>query len=243
MPWLSPMTLAFVGLLLALGALAAQRRRLAFGGLAVIALALALATPLVANGLVALVERRAEPSAGECERLDAVVLLSGGLQRPALHAEDFGALTAESMARVFAFAGRPPPALPLLVAGGGPHDVAEAEVLAALLARLGIAVEPRMREMLSLSTWDNAREAARLLLPERRRIALASSALHLPRARRVFIDAGFEVCRLPLHSRYVAAGGIGALWPQSSALAKTEAALHELAGEAYYRARLLWERP
>lgn len=243
MPWLSPVTLALIGLVLALVALARARRRIALVGLGIVLLALASATPLVANALVALVERRAEPVAGECDRLDAVVLLSGGLQRPAAHAQDFAALTAESMARVFAFAARPSTALPLVVAGGGPHPVAEAEVLAALLDRLGIAVEPGLRETLSLSTWDNARESARLLLPERRRIALASSALHLPRARRVFIDAGFEVCRMPLYSRYVAARGIGAFWPQSSALLKTEAALHELAGEAYYRARLLWDRP
>jgi uncharacterized SAM-binding protein YcdF (DUF218 family) len=240
MAGLSPLTLVLLGLLVAFAALPGARRRLALGGLLLGLLGLAMMTPLVANALVGAIERRAGPAAGDCGPLDAVVLLSGGLQRAAGDAGDFAALTTESVARVFAFADAPRSTLPLLIAGGGPYPLAEAEVLAALLERIGVTPDERLLDTRSLNTWENARESARLLLPDRRRIALASSALHLPRARRAFIDAGFEVCSWPLNRRYVAADGIGAFWPQSSALLKTEAALHELAGQAYYRARLLW---
>jgi uncharacterized SAM-binding protein YcdF (DUF218 family) len=241
MPWLSPLALALLGVLILLPALAWRRRLLAGLGMLLGLVALALMTPIGANALVGAVEDRARPGDGECEAVDAIVLLAGGLRRPARHREDFDALTERSLARTFGLVERRrDPRLPLLVAGGGRFEISEAELIGALLQRLRHGHDALLLETASRTTWENA-AGARRLLPERvRRIALATSALHLPRARRVFAEAGFEVCRWPLDFRYIDASGPGAWWPQSSALLKSEAALHELAGIAYYRFRERW---
>ena len=234
MNWLSPIALVVAATPLLLLAVFVRRRLLLVPALLLVVAGLALMTPIVANALVALLEREAEPAAGECDDLQAVVLLAGGLQRPAGHARDFAALTYGSLQRGFVYLERGHPGgLPLLVAGGGHHRVAEAEVLALLLGELQLA-PAIMLETASRSTADNAVEVRRAL-PAVRRIGLATSALHMPRARRSFVEAGFEVCRMPLDRLHVAASGPWAFWPQSSALRKSEAALHELLGDLYYR--------
>jgi uncharacterized SAM-binding protein YcdF (DUF218 family) len=240
-PWLSPLALLLLAGLILLPALIRRWRLVALLGALLGLVAIALMTPLGANALVRVIERQAEPAPGECEAIDAIVLLAGGLRRPARHREDFDALTARSLARSFGLIeGRRDPRLPLVVAGGGRFRISEAEVIGALLQRLDHGHDALLLETASRTTWENA-SGVRRLLPERiERIALATSALHLPRARRVFREAGFDVCRWPLDSQYIAAGGIGAWWPQTSALAKSEAALHELVGLAYYRFRQHW---
>lgn len=202
-------------------------------------LALFAMTPLFANAVLGAIERQAEPAAGECDRVEAVVLLAGGADRAPHSADDFAALTPETLSRLFAFAQHPGwRELPLVIAGGGPYTVAEASVMAALLHRLDASRAEPVLETTSRTTWENA-QAVRRVLPAPRRIVLASSALHLPRARRAFLAAGFEVCRWPLHSRQHSVSGISAWWPQSSALRKTEAALHEFVGDFYYQWRLV----
>ena len=213
-----------------------QRRWIRAGSAALACVAWAAMTPLVANALVGLIERRADPGDDQCHEVDALVLLSGGLDRPPRSANDYAALTGSSSARLFGLLERlPEPTLPVIISGGGPFAHAEAELLASLLKRFAPSLTPIL-ESRSMNTWDNAFEVAKLLPPPRH-IALASSAMHLPRARLAFMAAGFSVCRWPLDRRSLAVGGIGALVPQSSSLRKTEAALHELAGEVYYRWR------
>ena len=70
-----------------------------------------------------------------------------------------------------------------------------------------------------------------------RRLVLVTSAMHMPRSRLALGRAGFDVCPVPADSRRIAFGLPGYLIPGSSALDKTEAALHELVGLAYYRWR------
>lgn len=233
---LSPMTLLVVGLALAAIAGLARRRRIALLGVGLGAVGLLGMTPIVANALVGTIEARAADGAGRtrCGRIDAVVLLTGGVERAPVSAHDFGALTPQSLQRVFGFAQRPrPQRIPLLVAGGGPHGLAESELAAALLRRIDPDAGAMQLETRSRTTWENAREVAQVLLPPRT-LALATDALHLPRARRAFEAAGFEVCAWPLQYRYVRVEGPGAWWPQASSLRKTEAALHEIAGDAAY---------
>jgi uncharacterized SAM-binding protein YcdF (DUF218 family) len=241
MPWLSPVSLLLPGALLAVLGGLVRRRWLAMLGGVLLVTGFALMTPIGANALVGAIERRAEPADGECAAIDAVVLLAGGLRRPPRHREDFDALTTRSLARSFGLIERArDPRLPLLVAGGGRFRITEAEVIGALLQRLDHGHDALLLETASRTTWENA-TGARSLLPERVvRIALATSALHLPRARLVFEEAGFEVCSWPLDRQYIDAGGLGGLWPQSSALRKSEASLHELAGVGYYRFRKRW---
>jgi uncharacterized SAM-binding protein YcdF (DUF218 family) len=234
--WLSPLSWLVLAMVPALlGVLHARRRRAWLSGAAaVVFLSLAAMTPIVANALVGAIEAGAEAPADGCDEVDALVLLSGGFDRAPRDDADFAALTPESLARLFAFASRMPARVPVLISGGGKYASAEATMLAELLRRLAPQAGTPVLETASRTTWDNAQQTRRLL-PQARRIALATSALHLPRARRAFEAAGFEVCAQPLTSRYLAADGIGAWWPQASALRKSEAALHELAGDVYYR--------
>ena len=86
------------------------------------------------------------------------------------------------------------------------------------------------------STWENARALAVAAAAVPRRVVLITSAMHMPRARYAMARAGFEVCAIASRSRGCIPFGLpGYLIPRSSALVKTEAALHELVGLAYYR--------
>jgi uncharacterized SAM-binding protein YcdF (DUF218 family) len=234
---LSPLTLLLAALALLLAG--GRRRWPRRVGIAAACFAIAAMTPLIANGLVAAVERQVPAPGPACAQVDAVVLLSGGLQRAPADADDLGALNPDSAVRAFGLLRAQPPDAPLVIAGGGPYAIAEADVLDRLLQRLGNP-PPRWRETASQTTWENAFETRKRLPAEIRRIALATSALHLPRAQLLFDAAGFDVCPLPTSSRYVAPKLPWSLLPQTSGLSKSEAALHELAGMLYYRVRLAW---
>lgn len=236
----SPLFLAMLAALLAVVAARLSRRFLLAACLGLTLVFLGLTTPLGANLLVRLVE--APASSGTAGLLDAcpdsrtLVFLSGGMRRPAANAEDFGALTSETLDRVLALrSSGPPDELTLLVSGGGPFRVPEAALIASLMQSLGIRAQSVVIESRSTSTRTSAGEVARILMPETRNIILATSALHLPRASWTFRQAGFEVCPWPLNSRYLPARVPAGLWPRSTALDKSEWALYELLGQVYYR--------
>jgi uncharacterized SAM-binding protein YcdF (DUF218 family) len=69
------------------------------------------------------------------------------------------------------------------------------------------------------------------------RIILATSAFHMPRSVRLFERAGLEVTAFPVDYLAPDRGGLGLLdfAPQSDALQRTEIALKEFYGMAYYR--------
>jgi uncharacterized SAM-binding protein YcdF (DUF218 family) len=237
---LSPMTLVLLGLVLAALALLRHRRWLVLASAALLLAGIAAMTPLVANALVRAVESR--PQVRECAGLQAVVFLSGGVQHAPDSEADLGALTTDSVARIFGLARRDlGDTLPLVVSGGGPFTVAESDVVATLMASLGIAPDRVLLEADSHTTWESALAVRRLLPPDVTHVALATSALHLPRSALVYRAAGFDVCPWPLGTRWQAAGGAGALWPQSSGLLKSEAALHEIVGTLWYRLRLVFD--
>lgn len=227
---LSPLVaLVIAGFLLAL----AKRRGLRVVGIVALLLGWLGSTPLVANLLVGSIESRAGERAGQCDNLDAVVLLTGGLLRAPSSRGDVQAINVETLQRAMALLERDEPSLPLVIAGGGPFAFKESELVAGFVQRLAPARGIAMLETTSLNTWENATHTARLLPPPRR-VALATSALHLPRARRAFETVGFTVCPWPLNRQYVPALSLGSLLPHSSAVRKTEAFIHELGGWLVY---------
>jgi uncharacterized SAM-binding protein YcdF (DUF218 family) len=241
MTWYSPLVPLLVGLMLLTVSAFFSRPRLAIMGLLIVLPGYALMTPLGANLLVLTIEHRikAAEKAPVCDQVQAAVLLSGGLNRPAETPGDFGALTSETLARIFAWRDRDrtedSPVLPLTIAGGGPFRIPEAEVMGAFLRLIDPVDQPLQLEVTSANTWESA-QAVRELLPESTsRIVLASSALHLPRAMFAFAHAGFDVCPLALNRHYMAVTGWTTLLPQSSSLAKSESALHEILGKLSYR--------
>ena len=241
MIWYSPLVPLLLGVMLLGMAGFMSRPRIAVIGLVLFLPAYGLITPLGANLLVLVIEHRvkAAKAASVCDQGQAVVLLSGGLRRPAETDIDFGALTPESLDRIFAWQKLDWPdadeKLPLIIAGGGPFRIPEAEVIGALMRELGPDNRPVTLETGSATTRETALAVRELLPDSSNRIVLASSALHLPRAMLAFEQAGFEVCPWPLNRHYMAVTGWATLLPHSSSLAKSESALHEIIGELHYR--------
>ncbi|QOC22021.1 YdcF family protein [Wenzhouxiangella sp. AB-CW3] len=241
MTWYSPLIPLLVGMALLAVSAFMSRPRLAIIGLLLALPGYVLMTPLGANLLVLTIEHRtkAAETAPVCDQVQAAVLLSGGLNRPAETTSDFGALSPETLARIFAWRNRDlttdAPIRPLTIAGGGPFRIPEAEVIGSFLRLIDPDEPPLQLEIASANTWESAKAVRKLLPESTSRILLASSALHLPRASFAFEQAGFEVCPLALNRHYLAVTGWTTLLPQSSSLAKSESALHEILGELSYR--------
>lgn len=214
-------------------------RWLSVGMLVVELLLVASMAPVGANRLVRAVEWRG-PLAPACTRdpPEVIVLLSGGTERPARATDDFSALTRASVDRLFTAVAlwQAHPASKLVISGGGMRGgVAESRVLAELAGRMGVPVDRVRLDTRSRTTWENARDAAGARPSLARRIWLVTSALHLPRALTAFHDFGFEVCPVASGSVYVPfSASLGYFVPQTSALIKTDAAIHELLGGWVY---------
>jgi uncharacterized SAM-binding protein YcdF (DUF218 family) len=119
--------------------------------------------------------------------------------------------------------------------------VPEPERLAALLRAAGVPAERIVVETGSRNTRENAREAARIAAARGwRRIALVTSAAHVPRALGCFRAAGLDPDVLPVDRR--AAGTRGLAWaPRASALRGSTDALREATGRVVY-GLLGWSR-
>lgn len=233
------------GLLLAL-VLWLSRARLPRGlwwaGLALEGVCVFLATPAGANILVAGEERRAAaPAVCAVPEPATVVLLAGGVRRVPRAADDVGALNDASVQRTLDAANRmrDRSATQLVISGGvRPGDnFAGSTLMAALARRLGVPAAAIRTETGSQTTWENAQDVRALMPALPRRIWLATSALHMPRALVAFRAAGFEPCAWPGDFRASPVREFADLLPHGGAAARTEAVLHELAGELAYRWR------
>lgn len=219
-------------------------------GLAAELLLLLAMAPVGANALVWMVESRV-PATPACAAPvpRTIVVLSGGVDRRPRSGEDFGALNASSLHRLFAAKAlwQREPGARLIVAGGG-RVVPEAALMANLAIRMGVPASAVEVEGHSHSTWENALNVAALSPGVPRRIWLVTSALHMPRALGAFRAWGFEPCAWPGESLYQPFSlSIGYFMPQSSALSKADRAIHEIAGGLVYawlaRGKTSVERP
>lgn len=215
-----------------------RRRRWAFG-LAVFGTALIMAQSMspAADLLIASLESRTAAISNTKPEAGAIVILGSGL---VTDAPEYGGDTASErtllrtrygavLARQYG--------LPVLVTGGKPIKAirSEAEVMAGILQdEFGVAV--RWQETASMDTAENATFSARILKAEGiQRIVLVTQAFHMPRARRLFEQAGLEVIPAPTgfisHQRFN--------WqaieflPQAYALRTSYYALHEWLGLAW----------
>jgi uncharacterized SAM-binding protein YcdF (DUF218 family) len=237
---LSPLSyLLLFGLILLIG----WRRLSRFARALFIAIELLLVLsmcPIGANVLVGGIENRV-PATDACATPapSAIVVLSAGLQRAPENEGDFTALGADTIGRALSgiILWRHSAASTLVFAGGGPFGISESAVLQNFAEQVGVPPGMIRREGSSQTTWENAEQlrALKPALPER--IWLVSSAIHLPRALIAFRAAGFQPCPYVSDRRYLPPGGLGYYLPQSSALRKSELAIHEIAGELLYRWR------
>jgi len=163
-----------------------------------------------------------------------IVLLSGGANHPPGGATDYRALTGESWTRTRAATelwladgtGT------LWVAGGGPYPVRESVVLANLAREWGVPPAALRIEARSTTTRESARVLAGAL--SGRRARLVTSPPHRARALQAFGSAGIDACVHDTGTDVVPPAGLGYLLPQASAIGKSEDALHELVGLAWY---------
>lgn len=246
---LSPLTwLLLAGAVLALSMRAAGRgawlRRCAW---MVCVLSLALMTPLAANMLLARLEAPlASPADCNARPPSHAVVLAAGVDGMPADDDDFTALDLASRRRVEGAVSwwADAPGRRLVLAGGlgGSRGVPYSRLMAAYARQLGVDEGAMMLETGSRNTWENAWHLTTPAAALPRRVTLVTSAMHMRRAEWMFRQAGFAPCPLAVDPRRVDVRFPSALVPRSSALDKSEEALHEIAGLAYYRLRL-WLSP
>lgn len=238
---LSPLNWLLVALLLALaGARTRWRRPLQALALGLAITAFAASTALVSNAIARRVEADLDvPAACSTRPPDTVVVLAGGVDRLPRGAEVYGVLSATSRRRVERGIDywRERPGRTLVLSGGptAPGWVSMSALMASYARAFGVSDRAMRSEGESSTTWENARRVAALQPPLPRRVALATSAMHMHRAVLAFESAGFEVCPLPADRRGIRVSLPGGLVPSTKELEKSDAALHELVGTLHYR--------
>ncbi|MEW6682025.1 MAG: YdcF family protein [Nitrospirota bacterium] len=202
-----PLSWILLLLVLALFGLWRGRRRLLQTCLvAALVLTYGLSLPPVARTLARTLEHR-YPEPARIEKppakpwYDAVVVLAGGVsRRGGLRAED--QLQPASLERLLCGRSLVTQGLaPVLVLSGGNADpfadyTPEAEIMARTLQTFGPSPATIEIESRSRTTYENAVETKKLL-GARVRIALVTSALHMPRAMALFKQHGFEPAAFP----------------------------------------------
>ena len=211
-----------------------RKRRWAFG-LAVLAslLLLAQSLPVVSNGLMRSIEAQAGPVLSDAQGAAAIVVLGSGHN---FEAPEYGGDTANERTlvrlRYGAVLARQLK-LPVLVSGGqAPRGGrTEAEVIAEIMEN-ELAVKVRWREDKSTNTAENAQFSAKILRQVGiKRIVLVTQAFHMPRARLLFEQAGFEVAPGPTGFRgQRMPSSVFDVIPSASAMQNSYYALHEWLG-------------
>ena len=221
------------------------RRTLATWLIAVCAGALFVASlPVVKDALLRPLERRYPPIAADVAGIGAVVVLGSGVENGAPDEGGDPSLTQTAFKRVVygSFVARRLD-VPIVISGGttwrNRGTKTEAAVARALLERLGIPSERILMDDKSRTTWENARNVTAVLRELGvTRIALVTSAMHMPRAMLSFRRSGISC--VPAPTDYLSDNArIGApdFLPSFAALRDSFAALQEYFGLVLYAAR------
>ena len=236
LPPLNLLLLALLGLLLLF-----FRRRT---GLALLMASLSglylLSMPVVGTRLAGLLENRLADGAGTLGDAQAIVILGAGSYpaAPEYGGDTVGAATLERVrwgARLHRSSG-----LPILVSGGRPFATRTSEA-AQMKAALNqdFRAEVTWLEEKSFNTFESARYARQQLAGAKiDRIALVTHAMHMPRARLVFKQAGFSVIEAPTGFCTLRPPGILNYLPSAQGLELSRTVLYEVIGLGWYHVRL-----
>jgi uncharacterized SAM-binding protein YcdF (DUF218 family) len=242
--WISPLSWLLLAIMAAGISMWSRRWRRALLHIAITvgAIAIFAMTPLFANLLLARLENAEVPSP-DCVRMppDVAVVLAGGIYGTAADADDPSVLDLSSRQRLDRAVawwnerdGRT-----LILSGGAWFDdgIPDSRRMRRYARQRGVPESAMRSEDVSRTTWQSAQQLARLQPALPRRVALITSASHMPRATYAMREAGYEVCQVATDRLHIPPHWPGVLLPQRSALEKSEIALHELIGLLYYRMR------
>lgn len=173
----------------------------------------------------------------------AIVVIGGG-SRPAPAYGDGDTVTLLTLQRVryAAYLAKHSGNLPILVSGGrdwfGEQD-SEAQLMSRVLVH-DFHLKPRWQDINSRTTWGNANQSARLLVPKGiKHVLLVTQAWHMPRALWVFRRAGLDPIPAPvgfIHRGWTQKGILG--WvPQAKAAIIMAEIAHEVMGLVWYHLR------
>jgi uncharacterized SAM-binding protein YcdF (DUF218 family) len=219
-----------------------QRRKRWARRLAVTALLLLylLSIRPVSYAMTASLERRFPPPQFlNTQQFDAIVVLGGGV-RPEGGTRPVADLGTSSLRRVvcgiYYYRQGLAPFLVLSGGNGNPYGDAplEAEEMQRAAMLFGVPPSALLLEPNSRTTSENAVNT-KLLLDDRSRILLVTSALAMPRAFGAFAHQGFTVTPAPCD--YIAGElnlHVGSFIPDANDLAESKAAIHEYLGLAFY---------
>lgn len=195
----------------------------------------------VADRLMAPLETGVHVESPGPGKMDAIVLLGGGIYDGVPDLSGLGAPGEDMLARIVcavrAYRQQP---VPIVVAGGSPPEFTtpEAVVVRRFLLDLGVPMEHIVLEDKSRDTLENARNVA-VICKERdyRRLLVITSAYHVRRARLAFAAAGLEVAAIGANFRSATTRQYGwASWlPSAEPLETVWRAGREYIGLLYYR--------
>lgn len=116
----------------------------------------------------------------------------------------------------------------------------EGQVLRRMALRFGVPANAMMVSGPAQNTEQESAAVRQLLEPGVQRIVLVTSAFHMPRAQRLFEQAGFVVTPYPVDFRVTVRGTTPMDYlPEASALERTDIAVRELLGRGYYALRAI----
>lgn len=206
--------------------------------ISILSIYLSLASPLLANSLTLILEGQVKPLACESMTPGAIVLLGGGIRNNSISVKNIEDLHLSSFRRtqVALKLAQEYSELSIIVSGGaGSIQVTEADLMSALLRQQGLSSRRLVKERKSTNTWESGLHTNLILKKENiKSVYLVTSALHMPRARRVYEKQGINVCPYPADRMFVMPKWRHMLIPQVSALVKTKNALYELGGLGWY---------
>jgi uncharacterized SAM-binding protein YcdF (DUF218 family) len=245
-PFLTPLGIAIVLIVIGLGLLLLQRPRLAATVLIITLVELyAFATPAMAAFLSGLLEHQYPPQALAATPNADVIVVLGGTTEPALPPRQAPELN-ERADRLLHTADlyKAGKAKWIIATGGNwlsPSQIgSEADDMRDILIRMGVPAEAIIVEGNSVDTGENASLTAPIMRQRGFTTALlVTSAVHMPRAMAAFRRVGVAVTASTTDVIDAPSGDwpvLGFL-PSAQGLVHSDGAIHELIGMLYYRMR------
>ena len=169
---------------------------------------------------------------------DAIVVLSGGVNPPAL-GRPYPLPARDTYRRVqhAAWLYKSWKPLPILVCGGGRPDAPHAETMRRVLEAEGIPRNMIWLESRSMNTHENAVFGAEILRAHNvSRVVLSVEANYMPRAELSFKKVGIEIVPSPVRFTQLS-GDLSDVIPGWPALQSNGETIHEILGLAWYKLR------